>query len=509
MATRGFEVKFKIEYDWLTQSVVMVHASESYPSGVLAARLRKLEDHYQNILSAYENILKTFTKDDTVEIENYDNMFQKATMLYNELDAMLAKYPVSEGSYVTTESAAHARLPTLDLPNFDGDIFGWYSFVSLYKSVVLSRKDLSKTEKYHYLFSHLQKEPRTLVQHLAMTDESLDTALEILKSRYENKRILVDRHLGRLINLPSLVNSRNLRADILNPILESTRSLKNLGLPVEEYMLVFIVLSKLPTTLKSRFEQKYGGFRNELPKFENLMDFLQNECHLIEAASIAHSVPEQRHNDFVGNRHIRVYDHGGNAQRTRNDFGGITQRPRGNDFAGYGYGYGNGNGQRGRGNTNVKCAFCMASTNHKLIECQKFCNSPLTERRNWIRSNALCYRCFGKHAAVSCTRNVPCEVCGNTGHHKLICLYSRGGTENNQVRQVNVGTVYSEGDEYFESGEVCWLNGTPAQEVAEQQNLHTGCDFNNQEFDQGDYAYTQQNVGCAWPDPQLGHPRSE
>lgn len=66
----------------------------------------------------------TFTKEDNLQIENYDKTFQEATMPNNRLDAVLANHPVSEGSYVITESAAHARLPTLDLPNFEGDIFG-------------------------------------------------------------------------------------------------------------------------------------------------------------------------------------------------------------------------------------------------------------------------------------------------------------------------------------------------------------------------------------------------
>lgn len=117
-----------------------------------------------------------------------------------------------------------------------------------------------------------------------MTNESLDTALEILKSRYENKRMIIDRHLSRLINLPNVTNSQNLRVDILNPLLASVRSLKNLGLSVEDYFLVYLCLSKLPLEFKTRFEQKHGGVKNDLPTFENLITFLQNECHFVDTS---------------------------------------------------------------------------------------------------------------------------------------------------------------------------------------------------------------------------------
>lgn len=72
------------------------------------------------------------------------------------------------------------RLPQVNLPQFDGDIVHWVSFYSLDSSLVLSRKDISDTEKFHFLISHVQNEPRSLIQHLLMTALSLSTALEIL-----------------------------------------------------------------------------------------------------------------------------------------------------------------------------------------------------------------------------------------------------------------------------------------------------------------------------------------
>lgn len=391
--SKASEVKFKIECEWFEHSITMSKSSE-YSSGVLSARLRKLEDHYEKLTAAYENLLNILTDENSTA--SYDARFKTATIQYNELDAISAKFPNSDGSYSTTESAVHSRLPVLDLDNFEGNVFEWFSFISLYNSLVLSRKDLSKTEKYHYLFSHVHKEPRTLIQHLPMTNESLDIALEILKSRYENKRMIIDRHLSRLINLPNVSNSQNLRVGMLNPLLESVMSLKNLGLTVDDYFLVYMCMSKLPIDLKTRFEQRYGGVKNDLPTFENFITFLQNECHFIDttnhSASTATSAPtsanfgQPRKTNFTPREPNRLFD-------------------------------------------KIGCAFCNGQS-HKITDCFKFQNMSRDDRRGFIKSKNLCFRCFGSHSAISCKRNVPCMYCNNTGHNEMICLFTTPRNEN-------------------------------------------------------------------------------
>ncbi|XP_063366155.1 uncharacterized protein LOC134654619 [Cydia amplana] len=401
MALKSYEVKFKIECEWFTDTAAMIK-SKDYSSGVLSARIRKLEDHYKNLSVAYENLLTKLDEEtDQARVSVYDEQFKKANLCYNELEAFSVKLPNSDGSHMTTESSVHGRLPNIDLQNYHGEPFEWFGFISLFNSLILSRNDLSKTQKYHYLFSHVYDEPRTLIQHLTMTDDSLDTALEILKSRYDNKRMMIDRYLGRLINLPVLTNPRNLRVGLLNPLLECTRSLKNLGLSIEDYMLVFMMLGKLPTELRTRFEQKHGGLNNGLPEFKIFITFIQNECHFIDTATDYNSVTVK---SDERTRKLNTYE-----QR---------KQP-------------------------VGCLFCN-NTNHKVFDCFKFLGSTPDERRTWVKTKGYCFRCFGGHSAISCTRNVACSFCGNVGHHKLICLtqndkFNKNNKINKNTRHVAVG----------------------------------------------------------------------
>ncbi|GBP40055.1 hypothetical protein EVAR_19184_1 [Eumeta japonica] len=57
-----------------------------------------------------------------------------------------------------------------------------------------------------------------------------------------------------------------------------------LGLPVGErsYLLFHITTAKLPTELKTRFEQRYGSDPRMLPTFDQLMKFLEEKCRLFD-----------------------------------------------------------------------------------------------------------------------------------------------------------------------------------------------------------------------------------
>lgn len=484
-----FACKFKIEYDWFTQSTSMIK-SKDFSSGVLTARLRKLEEHYNKLESAYENLLNV--ENDSTLLKTYEEQFKEASVCYNELDSISAKYHDSEGSYTTTESAAHSRLPRLELHNFDGDSFEWYSFISMFNSLVLSRKDLSKTEKYHYLFSHLYKEPRMLIQHLPMIDSSLDTGLEILKSRYENKRMLVDRYILRILNLPILSNSRNLRTDILNPLLESTRSLKNLGIPVEEwsYILLFITLTKLPNEIKTRFEHRFGGLNKDLPKFENLIDFLRQECH------------------FVDTNYYSEFSNNNNWDKKRIT-ATVTKSPLRLMSDSY----------HDKSRFVKGCIYC-SGTSHTIGECFKFNNMSREDRRQWVKSKNVCFRCFGNHPAVGCTRNIACSFCSNTGHHKLICtmpvLRPEGFSKTNNTkasdnngsfgkRHIMVGTVdFSESQDknctFIERNEDSYHPSTPQKDCNyeyESAGPHCGCNaLTASESNAAPPLRSAQSAGC-------------
>ena len=78
----------------------------------------------------------------------------------------------------------------------------------------------------------------------------------------------------------------------------------------------------------------------------------------------------------------------------------------------------------------MKCHFCKRD--HRLSDCFEFSKISLDERRYFIRSQGLCYKCLGgKHAARECRSREKCKVsgCTSTLHHTLLHLHPRPNEE--------------------------------------------------------------------------------
>ncbi|CAH2108912.1 unnamed protein product [Euphydryas editha] len=159
----------------------------------------------------------------------------------------------------------------------------WMGFIGLFESLVDSREDLGPSQKLAYLLSVLDGEARGLVQHLPISDGSYEVARSLLTKRYHNQRCLADAHIDQIMDLPVVSSAAQLRTELLNPFLIATNALNRLGLPVAQwsYLLVRIVLKRLPVSLRARFEQ--GHARDEaspLPTFDQLLTFLEDKCRM-------------------------------------------------------------------------------------------------------------------------------------------------------------------------------------------------------------------------------------
>ena len=285
------------------------------------------------------------------------------------------------------------RLPTLELPHFDGRLDHWLGFENLFGSLVDSRLDLSPAQKLAYLLSVLEGEARALIQHLPVTDSAYPTALDLLSRRYQNKRCLADVHIDQILRLPVISRLSELRVDMLNPLLASTNALKRLELPVDHwsYLLVHIVLQRLPAELRSRFEQKYGGdSATHLPPFEDLIKFLEDECRFLDNArgATGSSQPPSRPR----------------AQGRTRAVGPVGSRPA---------------PRFGGTQSGSACGYCKA-TGHGMASCPAFLELHVSARRRIVNSRRLCFSCLGAHFQRDCPKPRPCRICDGA-HLEILC----------------------------------------------------------------------------------------
>jgi len=141
--------------------------------------------------------------------------------------------PVAPGISNTYGIGTQVKLPKLDLKRFNGDISKWPSFWDAFESSVHNNTRLAAIDKFNYLNSLLMKSASEAISGLSITAANYDEAVAILKRRFGNKQLIINRHIETLLNVNSVKsgpsgNTQPLRQ--LYDLIESqVRSLNSLG----------------------------------------------------------------------------------------------------------------------------------------------------------------------------------------------------------------------------------------------------------------------------------------
>lgn len=405
MALKTFWAAFKVKLQWLIDSADLIDRSEH--ANRLNVRLMtvntefsSLERSYQKILeiadttiSAEEEIVTSVRREYIRALEAFDKLMIVKLRDDRDSESSEPKPDIHKSDSDTLIS----RLPTLRLPTFSGEMDQWVGFNNLFDSLVDSRSDLSMSQKLAYLMSCLSGEARGLVQHIRISDEGYRTARDLLSKRYQNTRHLADVHVDQIMKLPIISQRLNgLRSQFLNPLIMAVNSLERLGFPVLQwsFLLLHIVLAKLPNTFKTRFEQKCAVEPDVIPTFAELIDFLETECRLLECANT----------DASGTMHMENVKY--------------TSRPprRG--------------GQYTAAVAGQVCSYC-GDTTHSLVKCPGFRSLSPFGRKDYTQQNRLCYYCLGNHSYRDCRNPPNCDGCGSRKHHPSLC-FNRSGTVQRQ-----------------------------------------------------------------------------
>ena len=81
-----------------------------------------------------------------------------------------------------------ARLPRMELPEFDGTFQNWESFRDIFTSSVVNKEKMSKVTKLRHLHKWLIGDAANLVQSYSFTDQNFVIVWSKLKERYEVKK---------------------------------------------------------------------------------------------------------------------------------------------------------------------------------------------------------------------------------------------------------------------------------------------------------------------------------
>ncbi|XP_055590912.1 uncharacterized protein LOC129742994 [Uranotaenia lowii] len=278
------------------------------------------------------------------------------------------------------------KLPTITLPEFDGDYNQWLTFHDTFDALIHSNAEVPPIQKFHYLRAAVKGEAAQLIESIAISSINYSTAWETLKSRYANDYLLKKRHLQSLLECPRM--KKETAAALHGVVDEFERHIKvlrQLGEPTDSWstILEHLLCLRLDDCTLKAWEDFASTVEN--PDYSCLIDFLHRRIRVLESMSVNHN---------------SVYQSSNIQHASRNSTFARTSNHAAAEIPTY------------------HCYAC--NEQHLLTHCPRFNNMNAHERLTVINLHHLCQNCFRHgHLARNCRSKFSCRLCQKR-HHSMI-----------------------------------------------------------------------------------------
>jgi hypothetical protein len=352
----------------------------------------------------YLNSLEINQSELSIRVKSIEKTFEKCIETQSkieELDPLEAsEWPALENGFfealgiaesklvkaVESNPSAELKLASIQLPTFHGSYETWSHFKGTFDSLVGNSIALNNLQKYHYLISRLSGEAAKLVSSLEVSESNYRVAWQILEDRYNNKRIIIDRHVKLLFSLATVkIESHTALRRLVDEAQLNLRALQSLDLPTDKWdtLVIHIIANKLDSS--TRYHWENYPLKDVVPKLEELFKCLSERARVLESVS---------------------------SNRV------TTAKPQGHPKLAL------------HVNDRDECSLCNGQ--HSLSQCEQFNRSTTEFRSNHVKTKGLCFNCLSnKHKIKACKSKYNCKKCGKR-HHTLIHLLkseSREGRE--------------------------------------------------------------------------------
>lgn len=360
--------------------------------------LDKSYESYREIQDEIESIDSTQEQDGIAMEEKYFAIRAKLKRLIERCStdsmpstSLNGRQQLSNQTQNTSESQ-RVNLPQINIPKFNGKYTEWSSFIDLFTALIHNNRQLSDVQKFVYLKSSVSNEPLDIINDLQLTNNNYSTAMDLLKKRYDNKLNIINTHIGGLLEIEQVNKSDagQLRNFLIH-IRQSINALKGMSLPVEHWdlILIYSLCRKLDLQTRKAYELEKNE-TGQLPNFEEFLEFLEKRCNALENIRTTETKIQK---GFHGVSHL---------SRTN-----ISQAPSNNNKK-----------------QNTTCIYCK-DNKHNIHRCNKFRNISVSNKRQFVQQNKLCYNCMASgHSAINCSSLSSCRTCQSQGqtrkHHTLL-----------------------------------------------------------------------------------------
>ncbi|XP_074658424.1 uncharacterized protein LOC141911298 [Tubulanus polymorphus] len=164
-----------------------------------------------------------------------------------------------------TTNQRGTNLPKLVLPNFDGNVLNWITFIDAFNSAVDQNNSISPIQKFQYLQCQLHGEALKTIEGLSLTNNNYGHAMDLLKERYGQKQKITNAYMSALLELKQPRYEVDSLRNFYDTIESHVRGLQALGTSEESYgsLLIPMIMNKLPLEVRTQIA------RNQPPKCQS------------------------------------------------------------------------------------------------------------------------------------------------------------------------------------------------------------------------------------------------
>ncbi|XP_061400856.1 uncharacterized protein LOC133336592 [Musca vetustissima] len=368
---------------------------------VLRTKLEDLENRWKKLQVDYEKLMISPESCNTKDFrENAKVNFNVCAEAYYETrsqitDILRMSEPrqslapqVPQNAEGCDTSNISIKVPPCDTEVFKGSYEEWPSFRDMFTAVYITHKKLTPAQKLYYLRNKTKGSAGAIVKRYPLCDENFDMAWNALKTRYENKRVLVDNQLKILFNMNTEnVESSTSLQKIHSTVNDCLCTLKSLDVKVDSWdpILIYLISTKLPEETISQWEQSLKSHR-ELPSWSQLDEFLLNRIEVVERIT---SIKSSKEHHSLSSWHSTR-----SPQKTQT----YTSQEK----------------------LSSSCPLCDGD--HSIRTCSQFRNFTVQERIDFAFKSKICNNCLSSsHFKSKCKSKSSCLYCRKR-HHTLLHL---------------------------------------------------------------------------------------
>jgi Protein of unknown function (DUF1759) len=384
---KQWRITFEDCHNGMTECMVNLEREENELSNH-EKEFEHFEERYSTALSALVNLVEAAKKDlrPVQQPQQADNATQ------------VIQQPRMQTSL---------KLPEIHLPFFDGQLVNYQAFKETFKALVHNDVRLSAIQKFFYLKGCLKNTSMFAeISSLELTEENYSLAWDLLKTRFENRKALINKHIKYLFNLPKAErNSASSLRQLIDNVSKHIHGIKAQQIVIPDAILIYIVSSRIDELTHQLWEAHDANTNIEdVATFESLKHFISNRARALENVE---DFSQRKPSQPAYGQAATVQQYGSKKYQDRNKPDkkqtlAAVQGPQTDNDSG-----------------KTSCVFCRKPHRKGLWGCDDFLSKHVEERIQFIKQNFICEICLNKHSN-ECKFTGFCRVCRSARHNTLL-----------------------------------------------------------------------------------------